>query len=129
MIQRNIISQETRSAGSVTTSSDLATPFMITKYKYIKNLSMRVISTICRTRKLGCYSPTNDTKCQHRSSCTLTSSQPLMTRTITSPSYCPVWPCYASLPFIPNCESSIHHTRAKKIFVLSWTISYNCTRV
>ena len=32
---------------------------MITKYRHIENSSMRVISTICRARKLGCDSQTN----------------------------------------------------------------------
>ena len=49
-----------------------------------RELVNEVKSTSCRTRRLGCDSPTNDTKCQHRSLCTLTSSQPLMTRTNTS---------------------------------------------
>ena len=68
----------------------LAKPFMITKYKHIENLSMKVSSTTWRTRRLGCDSPTSDTKYQHRSSCTPTLSQPLMTRTDTSQSCCPV---------------------------------------
>ena len=39
--------------------------------------------------------------------------------------------CLAVPAFQPsklNCEYFIHHTRAKKTFVLSWTISHNCTR-
>ena len=90
MMRRIEIQQETWSAGSVTTSSDLAKRFMIMKYKDIENSSMRAKSTSCRTRRLGYDSPTSDTRCQHRSSCTLTSSQPLMTRTNTSPSCYPV---------------------------------------
>ena len=43
----------------MTTSSDLVMPFMLTKYRHIENSSMRVISTICRARKLGCDSQTN----------------------------------------------------------------------
>ena len=68
---------------------------------------MKAKSTNCRARRLGYDSPTSDTKCQHRSSCTLTSSQPL----------------------IRSYESFMHHTRAKNTFVLSWSISYSCTRV
>ena len=59
VIQRNIISQETRSAGSVTTSLDLAKPFMTMKCRHIAIKWMVMINTICRTRKLGCRSPTN----------------------------------------------------------------------
>ena len=55
-----------------------------------RNSSMKAISTSCRTRRLGCDSQTSDTKCQHWSSYTLTSSQPLTTRTDTSRSCCHV---------------------------------------
>ena len=54
------------------------------------NSSMKAKRTSCRTRRLGCVSLTRDTKCQHRSSCTLTLSQPLMTRTDISRSCYPV---------------------------------------
>ena len=56
------------------------------KCRHIKISSTSVINTSCQVKKLICDSQINDSKCQHRSSCTLTSSQPLMTRTDTSPS-------------------------------------------
>ena len=59
----------------------------------------------------------------------LTSSQPLTTRTDTSRPCYPVWPCLALQPLIPNFESFMHHTKAKKSFVLSWSMWFNCKRV
>ena len=88
---------------------------------------MRVISTICRTRRLGWDSPTNDMKCQHRSSCTLTLSRPLTTRTRHKPI---MLSCLAvsRIPAIDNQLRVFHapHMRAKRIFALLWTISHNC---
>ena len=55
-----------------------------------RELMELVSNTSCRVKKLGCDSPTSDSKCQHRSACMLTSSQPLMTRTDTNQSCCPV---------------------------------------
>ena len=129
VMQRIGMQQETRSSGLVTTSSDHKQSSKIIKYRHIAIKWMIVIYTSCRTRKCGCDSPTSDTKCQHRSSCTPTSSQPLTTRTDTSPSCCPVWSCHAFQPSRLTFRSSMHHTRAKKIFALSWSISGNCKRV
>ena len=61
------------------------------------------------------HKPTNDSKYHHRSSCMLTSSQPLTTRTNTSPSCCSVWPCHAFQPSRFNWRSSMNHTRNNEI--------------
>ena len=37
-------------------------------------------------------------------------------------SYCPVWLCHVSQQSTHNCMYSIHHTKKRTIFVLSWTI-------
>ena len=85
MMWRIEISQEMWSAGSVT-SSDHKQLSKTMKCRHITNWWMNVINTSCRVKKLIFDSQTNDTKCRYRSSCTLTSSQPLMKRTNTNPS-------------------------------------------
>ena len=98
----------------MTTSSDLKELSKTMKCRQIANWWMIVISTICGVKIHICYSHTNDSKCLHRSSCTLTSSQPVTTRTDTSPLCCPVWSCHAFQPFRLNCGSSMHHTRKRE---------------
>ena len=79
--------------------------------------------------KLIYNSQINDLKCQFQSLCMSTLSQPLMRRTDTSLSYCSVWLCLISQQSTLNYKYSIHHTRTRAIFVLSWTIWFNYKRV
>ena len=61
--------------------------------------------------------------------CIPTSSQPLKRRTNTSPSCCPVWPCFVSPQSELNYKYYVHHTKKRTIFVLLWTIWFNYKRV
>ena len=79
--------------------------------------------------KLIYDSQINDSKCQLWSCCMPALSHPLMRRTNTSLSCCSVWPCLESQQSKLNCKYSIHHTRTRAIFVLSWTIWFNYKRV
>ena len=127
VMRKIIISQETWSTGSVT-SLNQKQPFECKKYRCIANRWMIVINTSYRVRRLGCDLQINDSKCQHRSWCTLTTSQPLITRIDTSRSCCPVWTCHTFQPTRRNWGFSTHHTRKKAIFVLSWTICFDCKK-
>ena len=44
-------------------------------------------------------------------------------------SYCPFWLCHESQQSKLNCKYSMHHTKKRTIFILSWTIWFNYKRV
>ena len=54
---------------------------------------------------------------------------PLMRRTNTNPSCCPVWPCLVSQQSKFNSKYSMHHTKKRTTFVFSWTTWFKCKRV
>ena len=83
---------------------------------------MNVTNMSWNHNKLIYDSPINDSKCQLQSWYIPTSSQPLMRRTDTSLSCCPVWLCLVSQQSTLNCKYSIHHTNKRATFILSWTI-------
>ena len=79
--------------------------------------------------KLIYDSQINNSKCQFQSLCMLTLSQPLMRRTNTSPSYCPLWLCLVSQQSKLNCKYSMNHAKKRATFIFSWTIWFNYKRV
>ena len=86
-MQRIIISQETRSIGSVTSldHKELSKTMKCRHIALMDGHDQYELSSE-ETRLRFTNRPTNDSKCQHRSSCMLTSSHPLMRRTNTCPS-------------------------------------------
>ena len=101
-------------------------PFTLTKYKHTEISSTSVISASSREKRRVCDSQINDSRCQLQSSCMPTSNQPLMTRTDTSPSYCPLWSCLVSLQSKLNSKCFIHHMRKRGTFAPSWNTCFNC---
>ena len=90
VMQIVIISQESRSAGSVTSLDykQLSKPWSAGISRTDgRSWSIQVVE---RRNTSAIHKPTSDSKCQHWSSCTLTSNQSLATRTDTSRLCCPV---------------------------------------
>ena len=128
MMRRIEISPETRSAGFMTSPVHKQLSKTM-KYRNIDIIKMNVTNMSWNHIKLIYDSQINDPRSQLQSRCMPTLSQPLMRRTNTSLSCCPVWPCLESPQSTHNCKYSIHHLRKRVIFVLSWTIWFNYKRV
>ena len=86
---------------------------------------MNVTNMSWNHSKLIYNSQINDSRCQLWSWYMLTSRQPLIRRTNTSLSCCPVWTCLISQQSKLNYKYSIHHTRTRVTFVLLLTIRFD----